>query len=270
MNFKSETLKRSFAGLIYIGCFLSAALINEYVLYCLFLVLGVICIYEINRLLDFDNISGYFIYVISLSLITFYPVKPIILFFLVLLTILVKFILMSNLLFSKKSSFSEFRKLMVVTCYIVPSFLFIQLIPISFTYYEPWLLIGFLLIMWVNDSFAFLVGKYLGRTKLFERISPKKTVEGFIGGFIFALIISYFIAHWSKNLNEFQWMLMALIISISGSIGDLVQSRLKRLAEVKDSGKLIPGHGGIFDRMDSTLFSSSFVFAYLFVINHVS
>ena len=63
---------------------------------------------------------------------------------------------------------------------------------------------------------------------------------------------------------------MALIISISGSIGDLVQSRFKRLAEVKDSGNLIPGHGGIFDRMDSTLFSSSFVFAYLFIINHVS
>ena len=252
------------------SCFLSATLINKYVLYALFTVLGVICIYEVNKLLNFNNVIGYFIYVISLSLITFFPVKSIVLFFLILLTILVKFILMGNLLFSKKSSFSNLRKFLIVTCYIIPSFLFIQLIPISFTNYEPWLLIGFLLIMWVNDSFAFLVGKYLGKTKLFERISPKKTVEGFIGGFIFALITSYFIAHWSKNLNEFQWMLMALIISISGSIGDLVQSRLKRLAEVKDSGKLIPGHGGIFDRMDSTLFSSSFVFAYLFVINHVS
>ena len=270
MNLGNETFKRSLTGLIYISCFVSAALINKYFLYTLFLILGTICIYEVNKLLNFNNFLLYLIYVSLLTVITFYPVNFTLLFFVVLVTILVKFILMADLLLSKRSTFFSTKKHLVVVLYIIPSFLFLQLIPISFINYEPWLLIGFLLIMWVNDSFAYLIGKYFGKTKLFERVSPKKTVEGFIGGFIFALVISYFIAHWSKNLNEYEWMLMALIISISGSIGDLVQSRLKRLAEVKDSGKLIPGHGGIFDRMDGTLFSSSFVFAYLFVINHVS
>lgn len=270
MNVKNETLKRALTGLIYIGCFVTAALINVYFLYGLFLVLGCICLYEVNKLLDFNNILSYFVYIILLSTITFFPIDFTILFFMVLFTILINFILMADLLFSKESTFFRKKKHLVTLFYIIPSFLFIQLIPISFNDYEPWLLIGFLLILWVNDSFAYLIGKYLGKNKLFERISPKKTIEGFVGGFVFALIISYFIAHWSKNLNEYEWMLMALIISISGSIGDLVQSRLKRLAQVKDSGNVIPGHGGIFDRMDSTIFSSSFVFAYLLVINHVS
>ena len=270
MNVRNETLKRALTGLIYIGCFVSAALTNVYFLYGLFLVLGCICLYEVNRLLHFNNIFSYFIYIVLLSIITFVPINFTLLFFIVLFTILMNFILMADLLFSKNSTFFRKKKHLVTLFYIIPSFLFIQLIPISFNDYEPWLLIGFFLILWVNDSFAYLVGKHLGKNKLFERISPKKTIEGFVGGFVFALLISYFIAHWSDNLNEYEWMLMALIISISGSIGDLVQSRFKRLAQVKDSGNIIPGHGGIFDRMDSTLFSSSFVFAYLLVINHVS
>ncbi len=270
MNVRNETLKRALTGLIYIGCFVSAALINAYFLYGLFLVLGCICLYEVNKLLDFSNVLSYIVYVILLSGITFFKLDFTVLFFMVLFTILINFILMADLFFSKESTFFKKKKHLVTLFYIIPSFLFIQLIPISFNDYEPWLLIGFLLILWVNDSFAYLVGKHLGKNKLFERISPKKTIEGFVGGFVFALLISYFIAHWSDNLNEYEWMLMALIISISGSIGDLVQSRFKRLAKVKDSGNVIPGHGGIFDRMDSTLFSSSFVFAYLLVINHVS
>ena len=270
MVVRNETLKRALTGLIYIGCFVSAALINKFFLYGLFLVLGCICIYEINKLLHFQNLLAYFVFGVSLTSVTFFSVNITLLFFMVLIAILIKFILMADFLFSKNSTFFRKKKHLITLFYIIPSFLFLQLIPISFTKYEPWLLIGFLLIMWVNDSFAYLVGKNFGKTKLFERISPKKTVEGFIGGFVFALTISYFIAHWSKNLNEYEWMLMALIISISGSIGDLIQSRFKRLADVKDSGNLIPGHGGIFDRMDSTLFSSSFVFAYLFIINHVS
>ena len=270
MVVKNETLKRALTGLIYIGCFVTAALLNKFFLYGLFLILGSICIYETNKLLHFQNLLAYFIFGISLTAITFFSVNETLLFFMVLITILIKFILMADFLFSKNSTFFNKKKHLITLFYIIPSFLFIHLIPISFSNYEPWLLIGFLLIMWVNDSFAYLIGKHLGKTKLFERISPKKTVEGFIGGFVFALTISYFISHWSKNLNGYEWMLMALIISISGSIGDLVQSRFKRLANVKDSGNLIPGHGGIFDRMDSTLFSSSFVFAYLFVINHVS
>jgi len=270
MVVKNETLKRALTGLIYIGCFVTAALINKYFLYGLFLLLGIICIYETNKLLNFNNLLAYFIFTLLLSAVTFLQINTIFIFVLVLITILFKFILMADFFFSKKVTFFRKKKHLITLFYIIPSFIFIQLIPVSFSKYESWLLIGFLLIMWINDSFAYLIGKNFGKTKLFERISPKKTVEGFIGGFIFALAVSYFIAHWSDNLNEYEWMFMALIISISGSIGDLVQSRFKRLANVKDSGNLIPGHGGIFDRMDSTLFSSSFVFGYLFILNHVS
>lgn len=270
MAIQNETLKRALAGFIYISLFVSAALIGKYVLFSLFLILGIICLYEVQKLLIFSNILAYIVLIITLSSFTFLNLNDTFLFFLMLITILIKFLLLADLFFSKQIPVFNKKKHLITLLYIIPSFLFLLLIPISFDNYEPWLLIGFLLIMWVNDSFAYLIGKHFGRNKLFERISPKKTVEGFVGGFVFGLIVSFFIANWSKNLNQYEWMLMALIISIAGSLGDLVQSRFKRLAEVKDSGNLIPGHGGIFDRMDSTLFSSTFVFAYLFMMNHVS
>ena len=103
--------------------------------------------------------------------------------------------------------------------------------------------------VWVNDSFAYLVGKNFGRQKLFPSISPKKTVEGFLGGLFFSCIASYFIATFTDTLNFTSWLILSIIISVFGTIGDLIESKFKRQAKVKDSGAIMPGHGGLLDQI---------------------
>lgn len=130
----------------------------------------------------------------------------------------------------------------------------------------PWLIILVFGLLWVNDTFAYLTGRLLGKHKLFERISPGKTIEGSIGGLLFTMIGVVVLAHYSKWLPMDAAIGMGLIAVVLGTLGDLCESMLKRQAGVKDSGKLIPGHGGILDRFDSVLFAMPFVFVYLLLL----
>lgn len=136
----------------------------------------------------------------------------------------------------------------------------------SFSYEESFsgfLLVSLLVIVWCNDIFAYLAGSFLGKHKLFERISPKKTWEGFFGGLLFALLSAYILSFFSNSMDVFEWFVLAAIIVVTATVGDLSESMLKRNAGVKDSGKLMPGHGGVLDRFDAVLFAAPFVFIYL-------
>ena len=130
---------------------------------------------------------------------------------------------------------------------------------------SPMFLIGFFVIQWVYDIFAYLFGKYFGKYKLFERISPKKTWEGFIGGTIVAILVSFGVNYFLLDLGWIHWLVIALIIIVFGTLGDLSVSMIKRHYQVKDSGKIIPGHGGVLDRFDSILFSAPLVFLYFYL-----
>jgi len=110
------------------------------------------------------------------------------------------------------------------------------------------------IMIWTHDTFAYLVGKRLGRHKLFERISPQKTWEGFLGGVIFTLLAAYILSRFYPGLALIHWMTLAPLVSGLGTLGDLFESMLKRATGTKDSGRLIPGHGGILDRLDAALF----------------
>jgi phosphatidate cytidylyltransferase len=136
--------------------------------------------------------------------------------------------------------------------------------------FTPLLLLGSFILVWVNDSFAYLVGKNFGKQKLFPRISPKKTVEGFLGGLFFSCIASYFIARLTDTLDFSNWLILSIIISVLGTLGDLIESKFKRQANVKDSGVLMPGHGGLLDRLDSIIFASPFIYLFLRIISYVS
>lgn len=132
--------------------------------------------------------------------------------------------------------------------------------------YFPGIIIGLFTIIWSSDVFAYLVGSMIGKTRLFERISPKKSWEGSIGGLLFALLAAYILSLIYTELNLIQWLILAVIIVITGSLGDLVESMLKRVAGVKDTGTLLPGHGGVLDRFDATIFAAPFVFVYVNLI----
>ena len=140
---------------------------------------------------------------------------------------------------------------------------------------KGWLLLMFsILLIWVNDIFAYLTGVSIGRHKLFRRISPKKTIEGSIGGAVFTMLFAYLLNRFVLNvfffdnyLNDIQVLILALGVVVFGTLGDLTESMMKRHAGVKDSGNLIPGHGGILDRFDATFMAMPFVFIYLTLIN---
>ncbi|HET7001868.1 MAG TPA: phosphatidate cytidylyltransferase [Puia sp.] len=128
------------------------------------------------------------------------------------------------------------------------------------------LVLAIILSLWVNDTMAYLVGSLIGKTPL-SAISPKKTWEGTIGGFIFAVVamgaVGYFLSSGFEMQAVSQWMIVAAIAAIAGTVGDLLQSKLKRLADVKDSGHILPGHGGFLDRFDSLLFATPFIWLYI-------
>ena len=124
-------------------------------------------------------------------------------------------------------------------------------------------IVGSLFILWASDTGAYFAGTKFGRTKLFERVSPKKSWEGFLGGAALAYLVAYILSNYFNSILEWQWLCIATIIIIAGTYGDLVESLFKRSIEIKDSGKLLPGHGGFMDRFDGLLLSAPFIAAFL-------
>lgn len=131
--------------------------------------------------------------------------------------------------------------------------------------WNPGMMLSFVFIIWANDVFAYLVGMTVGRHKLFERLSPKKSWEGFFGGVVGAVAVGLLAGHLMEG-DLWIWAGLGLVASVTGVLGDLAESMFKRSAGVKDSGSLIPGHGGVLDRFDALLLAAPFVFVYLLFV----
>lgn len=129
--------------------------------------------------------------------------------------------------------------------------------------FSPGILIGFFLLLWTNDTGAYLVGSSLGKHRLFERISPKKSWEGLFGGMVLTLLVARLFSGWLGVADTTGWMVIAFIISVAGTLGDLLESMLKRSLGLKDSGTVMPGHGGFLDRFDSVVVAFPLVYFYL-------
>lgn len=129
--------------------------------------------------------------------------------------------------------------------------------------YHYEILIGCLLILWASDTGAYFAGTKFGKTKLFERVSPKKSWEGFLGGAFSAIAIAFVLSQYFRVLEDWKWLVIAGIIIIAGTYGDLIESLFKRSIEIKDSGNGLPGHGGFMDRFDGLLLSAPFITAFL-------
>ncbi|HPK04303.1 MAG TPA: CDP-archaeol synthase [Bacteroidales bacterium] len=128
-----------------------------------------------------------------------------------------------------------------------------------------YLLLMILVILWVYDSAAYILGSSFGRHTLYKRLSPGKTWEGCIGGLVFGLATAFIVSYYLTSIQVVHWIAMALIIMIAGTLGDLCESMLKRHAGVKDSGTLLPGHGGILDRFDALFFTAPVIYFYLII-----
>lgn len=129
--------------------------------------------------------------------------------------------------------------------------------------YSHQMVFGFFLILWANDTGAYLIGRNWGKHKFFERISPKKTWEGTLGGVFMGILAGFINSTLFDVLNFIDWMVVALLVVVFGSLGDLVESMFKRSLQIKDSGKLLPGHGGVLDRFDGIFIAAPIVYTYL-------
>lgn len=129
--------------------------------------------------------------------------------------------------------------------------------------YYPWIMAGIFLIMWTNDSFAYLIGTQFGKHKMCTRISPAKSWEGLIGGAVFGIVMGILNSVMFQAVDMLNWIIIAVLTVGFGTLGDLFESKIKREIGVKDSGNILPGHGGFLDRLDSLLFAIPAVFIWL-------
>jgi len=154
--------------------------------------------------------------------------------------------------------------------YIALPFVFFTAIIFLFS---PLFLLSLFVIIWINDTFAYLIGSWIGKHRLFERISPKKSWEGFIGGLAGTLIVVYFLQRFLPDkifdgyvLDTWQWLVFTAVIILFGTLGDLFESLIKRTVGVKDSGNIMPGHGGFLDRLDSVMFAAMPALLFLLLV----
>ena len=260
-----DLLIRLASGLVYILIFLASILFSEYSYIALTTFFAIVCIFEFSKITDDKSIIPFLLLPLAIYSIHFYAHEK--LNWLLLGFTFIYLIKLIFLLFQKKEILftTPLLKLNLSLRYIILPFSFLIALPKIGADYKPEIIICSLILIWVNDSFAYLVGKNFGRRKLFPSVSPKKTIEGFIGGLIFAVIASILIANYTTLFSTLNWVIIALILSTIGTIGDLIESKFKRQANIKDSGKIMPGHGGLLDRLDSLYFAAPFVYLYVHV-----
>ena len=271
-----EFLTRAIFGFIYVAL-LIGSLYNEHALSILFFIFGIISIAEFKKLIDFRAFFPFAIFLVMyFGFGYWHMVSPRLEGFkagtqiLLVLSIFVNLFLIKDLFSRRGIPLFKFKRFLLTSFYISSSFVFFLLIARFGNNYDPSILLGSFILVWVNDTFAYIVGKKFGKQKLFEKISPKKTVEGFIGGLFFSCVASYFIATFTQTLNFSQWLILAIIVSVFGTLGDLIESKFKRQVNVKDSGVIMPGHGGLLDRLDSIIFAAPFIYLFLRILDYVS
>lgn len=273
-----ELLTRGISGLLYV-ILLIAAMYWENALLIVLYVFGLVSLAEFRKLVKLNSLIipalifsllyygfWYWSMIHSSSAGSSEAIQ-----ILLVITIFVNLFLIKDLFTFNKIPLFESKRYIVTTFYISSGFIFMLLIANYLNTFTPFLLLGGFVLIWVNDSFAFFVGKNFGKQKLFPSISPKKTVEGFLGGLLFSCIASYFISiYLDETLSFTSWLILSIIVSVFGTLGDLIESKFKRQAKVKDSGVIMPGHGGLLDRLDSIIFAAPFIYFFLRILSYVS
>lgn len=277
----NETLKRSLSGAVYVILLIGCILYSRESFLVLFGIFLLISVWEFCALVSLHRFFPMALATALYGISAWYLLSKTPFdnrfYYSVLGLALASCLMLFNFLFTRKewNATAPFRYISLIG-YLIGSFLLMARIPIYGDNYAFRIIIGYFIIIWTNDTFAYLVGKSIGKHKLFERISPKKTVEGFLGGLFFSLLAAYLITRFLIdpvpsvfNQRWLQWTCTALILSVFGTIGDLVESKFKRLAGVKDSGRIMPGHGGVLDRLDSIIFATPFVYLFYQILDHV-
>lgn len=256
----NENVTRAISGAVYIALLIFCTLFSPITFHILFTVFMCLSIYEFSKMTHYKLYYLFAIGGILISILFFLSqLPPINLIYLALGCVVFNILLLFNLF--KNISFHKYhKKHSHFFLYITLPFILLLSLPNFIIPAKYEIVIAVFIMIWCNDTFAYLVGKSIGKHKLLERVSPKKTIEGFLGGIVFTILASIIISQFYTFFNVTLWIISALIISIFGTLGDLVESKFKREAGVKDSGNIMPGHGGILDRLDSVIFVIPFLY----------
>ena len=265
-----ETVTRSLSGIVYVLLLTVAIFFSQESFLLLFGMFLIIAVIEFCDLIALKSIYPIIIGVIAYSVFAFFPSSELTHLLLLIGALFVSVKCIRLLFENKRQTSDTTSKYVYLIGYIVIPFILLSKLPFRENGYEPKIIMSIFILIWTNDTFAFIVGKSIGKNKLFERISPKKTIEGFIGGLGFSIVISLILARFFIHESILIWVCIAVIVGVFGTIGDLVESKFKRMAMVKDSGTIMPGHGGILDRLDSIIFAAPFVFLFYQILNYVS
>lgn len=253
----SNIVVRGITGFFFVLIIILVTIFGDWYFYTLFGLVSIVSLNEFyhlfNKTENSPNISqglilGSLLYIIGIYSITNIELN---IYFIALIILIFPLIAFAELFRAKKTPFFNMGITFIGIIYIITPFLIINLLRLNQTDY--WLVLSIFLLTWTSDTFAYLVGRKIGKHKLFERLSPKKSWEGFIGGFLATIFVGFLIAYLTED-NMIKFMIYGAIISVFGTLGDLVESMLKRSLKIKDTGNILPGHGGLLDRFDAIIF----------------
>ena len=268
-----KLITRAITGIVLVLVMLTAIFASSYSYAILFLVILIASTHEFTNLFKESEVrpNSYFSYLVSICLfvVTFLIAKGVIevRYFLGLLPFFL--MIMAAELYRKQSKPVEniavtiFGIIYLAIPLSLINFLVFPEILSSTNAYTPKLLIALFSLIWIYDSGAYLVGVSIGKHRLFERISPKKSWEGAIGGTLIAITASYFISGFIPEIKLIHWIVISILTVVSATFGDLTESMFKRYFGIKDSGNILPGHGGVLDRFDSLFFAAPVFVVYL-------
>ncbi len=269
MAFNVKTFyTRASTALIFVALLLGCVWYSYLSFIIFFIVVGFIGLNEFFKLSENLNakphkITAYMFYFLLMVSVT-WANNLLIEFFMLIL--IFPFVLLIIELFKKESALINTTFTLLGFMYVaIPCVLLTKIVQQGYEAggYFPQKVLGMIFFVWINDTGAYFVGSFFGKHKLYEKISPNKTWEGTIGGIALCIALSFVVAMIFPQLAIIHWIVISIIVAVFGNLGDLVESMLKRMAGVKDSGTLMPGHGGVLDRFDSLFFSTPFVFCYL-------
>ena len=264
LNSYNNLTQRLVTGFVGAGIVIFASYFSEWTYFLVFLVICCLSILEFYRLTGLDGmlplkyigtINAIMIFILSFMVEKGFCTTD--LYFIIFPSIALIFLI--KLYKKEKKPFTNIAYTLLGIIYVGLPFALLNISVYAQGEYNYQIVIGILLLLWASDTGGYIAGVLFGRTKLFERVSPKKSWEGMLGGFILAMIIATILGKYFDVMNWYQWYLVAVIMVVAGTYGDLVESLFKRSIEIKDSGSSLPGHGGFLDRFDGLLISIPFI-----------
>ena len=275
---KSNFLQRAITGILFVGVLVGCILYDPWTFSALFVVISALTIREFGHLINqvegvsinknITMLAGVYLYMAVMAFCTNLSGSKIFLPYL----LLIMYLMISELYLKKENPVMNWAYSMLSQLYIALPFAMLNILSFhtspmdTSVSYNPILPLSVFVFIWLSDTGAYCVGSLIGRHRLFERISPKKSWEGSIGGGIVAIGSSFIFAHYFPIMNMAEWAGLALIVVIFGTWGDLTESLLKRQLHIKDSGAILPGHGGMLDRFDSALMAIPAAVFYLYAL----